>query len=148
MLFFGRGLLNTFEATLHSSYLCLKISATLGVITVHVNQRDARNIEQGFTPGHINVNYLQDKKSESTNDASANKNKESFADKPIIEPECETKRVPLDPRVPDKIVMISHDLLPSEEMKLLSFLGKNSDVFAWKASDLMAVSRSTIEHRL
>jgi hypothetical protein len=34
---FGRGLLNTFEVGLHSTYLCLKISATLGVITVHGN---------------------------------------------------------------------------------------------------------------
>jgi hypothetical protein len=39
-------------------------------------------------------------------------------------------------------------LSPSEEMKLLSFLDKNSDVFAWKTSDLTGVSRSIIEHRL
>jgi hypothetical protein len=31
---FGRGLLNTLEAALHSSYLCLKIPATFGVISV------------------------------------------------------------------------------------------------------------------
>jgi hypothetical protein len=31
---FGTGLLNTFEATLHSAYLCLKVPATFGVITV------------------------------------------------------------------------------------------------------------------
>jgi hypothetical protein len=30
--FFGRGLLNTFEATLHSTYLCLKVLVALGVI--------------------------------------------------------------------------------------------------------------------
>jgi hypothetical protein len=33
-------------------------------------------------------------------------------------------------------------------MKLLSFLDKNSDVFAWKTSDLTGVNRSIIEHRL
>jgi hypothetical protein len=55
---FGRGLLNTFEAALHSTYLCLKISSTLGVILVYGNQKDARNIEQSFTPGHRNVNWL------------------------------------------------------------------------------------------
>jgi hypothetical protein len=38
---FARGLLNTFEAALHSLYLCLKIPATLGVISVHGNQKDA-----------------------------------------------------------------------------------------------------------
>jgi hypothetical protein len=55
---FGRGLLNTFEAALHSTYLCLKISSTSGVILVYGNQKDARNIEQNFTPGHRNVNWL------------------------------------------------------------------------------------------
>jgi hypothetical protein len=43
---FGRGLLNTFEAALHSLYLCLKVPATLGVISVHGRQKDVRNIEQ------------------------------------------------------------------------------------------------------
>jgi hypothetical protein len=145
---FGRGLLNTFEAALHSAYLCLKIPAAIGVIALYDNQNNARNIEQGFAPGHRNVNCLQDEKSESTNDTIANKNKESFADKPTIKPECETKRAPLDPRMPDKTVMISHDLSPSEETKLLSFQEKNSDVFTWKISDLTEVNRSIIEHRL
>jgi hypothetical protein len=49
---FGRGLLNTFEAALHSLYLCLKVQVTQGVISVHGNQKDARNIEQGFALGH------------------------------------------------------------------------------------------------
>jgi predicted hotdog family 3-hydroxylacyl-ACP dehydratase len=83
---FERGLLSTFEAVLHSAYLCLKILAALGVITVHGNQKDARNIKRGFTPGHRNVICLQDEKSESTNDSSANKSKESFTDKPAIKP--------------------------------------------------------------
>jgi hypothetical protein len=128
---FSRGLLNTFEAVIHSVYLCLKILAALGVISIHGNQKDARNIEKGFPLGHRNVNYLQDKKSESASDASANKSKESFIDKPAIEPECETKRVLLDPRVSNKTMIISQDLSPSEETKLLSFLEKNSDVFTW-----------------
>jgi hypothetical protein len=34
---FGRGLLNTFEAALHSSYLCLKIPATFRVISIFVS---------------------------------------------------------------------------------------------------------------
>jgi hypothetical protein len=42
---FKRGLLNTFEASLHSLYLCLKVPATLGVISVHGNEKDVRNIE-------------------------------------------------------------------------------------------------------
>jgi hypothetical protein len=62
--------------------------------------------------------------------------------------ECETKRVPLDPRVPDKTVMISQDLASSEEIELLSFLDRNNDVFVWKTSDLTGVSRDIIEHKL
>jgi hypothetical protein len=145
---FGRGLLNTFEVALYSTYLCLKIPATLGLILVHGSQKDARNIEQDFAPGHKNVYCFQDEKSESANVIGATKSKESFTDKPAIEPECETKRVLLDPRVSDKTMMIFQDLSPSEETKLLSFLDKNNDVFVWQTSDLMGVSRSIIEHRL
>jgi hypothetical protein len=42
---FGRGLLNTFEAVLHSLYLCLKELAAQGVISIHGSQKEARNIE-------------------------------------------------------------------------------------------------------
>jgi hypothetical protein len=55
---FGRGLLNTFEAALHSAYLCLKVLATFGVINVFDSQQEARNIENGFTLGHKNVHFL------------------------------------------------------------------------------------------
>jgi hypothetical protein len=44
--------------------------------------------------------------------------------------------------------MVTQDLSPEEEVELLSFLDKDSDVFAWKTSDLTGVSRSIIEHRL
>jgi hypothetical protein len=68
--------------------------------------------------------------------------------KAAIEPECETKRVHLDLRVPNKTVMIDQDLTWQEEAELLSFLDKNNDVFAWKTSDLTGVRRSIIEHKL
>jgi hypothetical protein len=60
---FGRGLLNTFKASLHSAYLCLKVLATFGVIIVLSSQQKARNIEKGFTPGHKNVHFLWNNKS-------------------------------------------------------------------------------------
>jgi hypothetical protein len=41
---FGRGLLNTFKGALHSGYLCLKVPATFGIITVFSSQKEARNI--------------------------------------------------------------------------------------------------------
>jgi hypothetical protein len=55
---FDRGLLNPFEVALHSIFLCLKVPAALGVISIHGYQKNARNIEQAFALGHRNVNYL------------------------------------------------------------------------------------------
>jgi hypothetical protein len=109
----ARGFLNTFEAALHSIYLCLKIPATQGVISILGNQKDARNIEEGYAPRHRDVNYLPDDKTESHCSTSNRKNEGSLGSRPI-ELECETKTVPLDPRVPDKTVMISQDLISSE----------------------------------
>jgi hypothetical protein len=54
----------------------------------------------------------------------------------------------LDQRVPDKTIMISQDLAPSEEAQLIAFLDKNNDVFECRTSDLMGVSRDIIEHKL
>jgi hypothetical protein len=93
------------------------------------------------------INYLQDVKEEGSSSI-ARKEGEGSSTSRLIELECETKRVPLDPRVPDKMVMISQDLASSEETELLSFLHKNSDVFTWKTSDLTGVSRDIIEHKL
>jgi hypothetical protein len=44
--------------------------------------------------------------------------------------------------------MISQDLSPNEEAKLLSFLDGNSDAFAWQTSNLMGASKDIIEHKL
>jgi hypothetical protein len=87
---FGRGLLNTFEAMLHSLYLCLKVPAALGVILIHSNQKEARNIDQGFDLGHRNVNCLQDEKAENRSRIARNKNEGSSTSRPI-EPECDNK---------------------------------------------------------
>jgi hypothetical protein len=45
---------------LHSAYLCLKVPATFSVITVFGSQKEARNIEHGFVPGHKNVHFLRE----------------------------------------------------------------------------------------
>jgi hypothetical protein len=144
---FGRGSINTFEVALHSLYLCLKIPATQGVILFHSSQKDARNIEQGFASGHINVNCLQDGKTEDHSSITNRQSEGSFGSRPI-ELECKIQTIPVDLRVLDKMVTISQDLAPSEEEELHLFLDKNSDVFAWKTSDLMGVSRDIIEHKL
>jgi hypothetical protein len=121
---FRSGLLNTFNVALHSLYLCRKVPAALGVISIHDSEKDSRNIEQDFAPGHRNTNYLQDTKAEDCIDTTARKDEGSFVSRPAIEPECKTKRVPLDPRTPNKVVMISQDLSSSEETEMLSFLDK------------------------
>jgi hypothetical protein len=108
---------------------------------------NAWNIEQGFAPSHRNVNYLQDEKAQGCNNITRKENEGSFASRPI-ELECETKRVLLEPRVPDKPVRISQDLTTREEAELLSFPDKNNDVFSWRTSNLTTVSRDIIEHKL
>jgi hypothetical protein len=57
---FGWCLLNTFEAALHLGYLCLKVPTTFGIIIVFDSQKEARNIERGFAPGHKNVYFLRE----------------------------------------------------------------------------------------
>jgi hypothetical protein len=42
---FGRRLPNTFEAALQSGYLCLKVPATIRVISIFGSQKDTRSIE-------------------------------------------------------------------------------------------------------
>jgi hypothetical protein len=56
--------------------------------------------------------------------------------------------VPLDLATPKQTVLISEDLSPNEEARLLSYLNRNKDVFAWSALDLVGVSRTIIEHSL
>jgi hypothetical protein len=96
---FRRGLLNTFKAALHLAYLCLKVPATFGVITVFDSQQEARNIEKGFTPGHKNVHFQREQQG-------YHKAQPSIECRKFIEVDGEFKKVPLDPRVPDKIVCI------------------------------------------
>jgi hypothetical protein len=114
----------------------------LDVISIHGSQKDARNIEQGFAPDHRNVNCLHEQEVEGHQHTGTAKSEASIVTKPVIELECETKRVPLDLRAPDKVVMISQDLSPEEETELLSFLNKNNDIFAWRTNDLTGVRRS------
>jgi hypothetical protein len=56
--------------------------------------------------------------------------------------------VSLDPATPKQTVLVSEDLLPNEEVRLLSCLNLNTDVFAWSALDLVGVSHTIIEHSL
>ena len=48
---FGRGLINKFEAVVHQLYLCMKMPASRGIITVRGNQQLTRDIERGVAQG-------------------------------------------------------------------------------------------------
>jgi hypothetical protein len=54
----GRGSINKFEAAIHGLYLCMKILAPQGVITVYGDQQAARNIDRDFVPEKRNVHCL------------------------------------------------------------------------------------------
>jgi hypothetical protein len=138
---FERGLLNIFEAALHSTYMYLKIPATFGVITVFDSQQEARNVEEGFAPGHKNMYFLQEQPEH-------HETQPLTECKKFIEPEGEFKKIPLDPRVPDKTVCIGTEANQQDQAELRSFLDKNNDVFAWPTTDLVGVNRDVIEHRL
>jgi hypothetical protein len=138
---FRRGLLNTFKAAFNLAYLCLKVPATFGVITVFGSQQETRNIEKGFASDHKNVYFLREQQGQ-------------HEAQPLIEcrkfkeAEGEFKKVPLDPRVLYRTVCIGTEANQQDQEELLSFLDKNNNVFAWSTSDLVRVHRDVIEHRL
>jgi hypothetical protein len=45
---------------MHSAYLCFKVLATFGAITMCGSHKKARNIERGFALGHKNVHFLRE----------------------------------------------------------------------------------------
>jgi hypothetical protein len=138
---FGRGLLNTFEASLHTAYLCLKLPATFGVITFFGSQQEARNIEKGFMPDPKNVHFLQEQQEQHETQPPAECTN-------AIEAKGEFQKVPLYPRVLDKTVCIGTEANQQDQVELMSFLDKNSYVFAWSTSNLVGVSKDVIEHLL
>jgi hypothetical protein len=109
---FGWGLLNTFEAALHSAYLCLKVPATFDVITIFDSQKEARNIERGFAPGHKNMHFLRE---DTDQPEQPSPKQEILAEfKKPIKAEGDFIRVTLDPRVPDRTVWIRAEMSPEE----------------------------------
>jgi hypothetical protein len=51
--------------------------------------------------------------------------------KKAIEVDGNFKKVPLDPRVPNRVVCLGTEIEPEEQVELLAFLDKSSNVFAW-----------------
>jgi hypothetical protein len=135
--------MNKFDAVIRQQFLCMKMPAPKGVITVFGNQQEARNIEKGHTPGQTNVYQLKtaDEKKETYEEAKRDKEKIEIA------ADGETKKVYLDD-MPDRAVTIGAHLSAEEDRDLVQFLNKNKYVFAWSAKDLQGVDRDIIEHVL
>jgi hypothetical protein len=47
---FGRGFMNKFDTVIRQQFLCMKMPAPKGVITVFGNQQEARNIKKATRP--------------------------------------------------------------------------------------------------
>jgi hypothetical protein len=89
---------------LHSEYLCLKILATFGVISIFDSQKDTQNIEQDLVLSHKNVHFLRE---ETDQQVEWPVSKEAMAEfKKAIEAEGDFRKVGIDPRVPDKAVCL------------------------------------------
>jgi hypothetical protein len=140
---FGRGFMNKFDTAIRQQFLCMKIPAPKGVITVFGNQQEARNIEKGHTPGQANVYQLKTTEERKEPYEEAKRDKEKIE----IAADSETKKVYLDD-MPDRAVTIRAHLNPEEEKEPTQFLNRNKDVFAWSAKDLQGVDRDIIEHAL
>jgi hypothetical protein len=140
---FGRVFMNKFDVVIRQQFLCMKIPAPKGVITVFGDQQEPRNIEKGHTPGQTNVYQLNSPEEKREPYIEAKRDKEKIE----IAADGETKKVYLD-GMPDRAVTIGAHLSPEEEKELIQFLNKNKDVFAWSAKDLQGVDRYIIVHTL
>ena len=123
-------------------YLCMKIPALHGTITVHGSQKEARNIEKAIYKSQRNINSVEASRSNSPEPPDMPKGKIDLKDQE------ETKLVPLENAVPDRKVTIRGNLSKEVEAELIETLSKNKDVFARSASDLKGVSRDIIQHSL
>jgi ribonuclease HI len=140
----GRGSINKSEAAIHGLYLCMKILGPQSVIIVYGNQQTACNIERDFVPGQRNVHCLTTQREV----PEATRPTANELQKAQLQSNDGTKTVPLDPATPKQTVIISEYLTSQDEEKLISYLSRNKDVFAWSALDLVGVSRTIIKHSL
>jgi hypothetical protein len=107
---FGTGFMNKFDAVIRQQFLCMKIPAPKGVITVFGDQQEARNIEKGHTPGQTNVYQLNCPEEERKPYIEPKRDKEKIE----IAADGETKKVYLDD-MPDRAVTIGAHLTPEEK---------------------------------
>ncbi|XP_066333789.1 uncharacterized protein [Miscanthus floridulus] len=139
---FGRGFANKFNAAIHMGYLCMKMPALHGIITIHGSQKEARNIERAIYKSQRNINSVESAKTSAPEPLDMPKGKIDLKDQE------ETKSIPLENAVPDRKFTIRGNLSNEEEAELIETLAKNKDVFTWSAFDSQGVKRDIIQHSL
>jgi hypothetical protein len=133
----GHGTLNTFEAILHPTYLCMKIPSEQGPIAVHGSQEAARKAEGNWTDSKAIHNIDG---AEACEQYKYRREKAASADQPKPMLLCED--------IAEQKVLLGSQLSEEQEKTLIRFLFKNKDVFAWSTNDLCGVNRDVIEHSL
>jgi hypothetical protein len=93
---FGRGFANKFNVAIHMGYLCMKMLALHGTITVLGSQKEARNIERAIYKSQCNINSVESANSSAPEPPDMPKGKTDLKDQE------ETKSVPLENAVPDR----------------------------------------------
>jgi hypothetical protein len=86
--------------------------ATFSIITVFSSQKEARNIECGFAPGHKNLHFLRQDTEQHEQVQPSSKQEASTEFKKAINAEGDFKRVPLDPMILDKAISIGTAMSP------------------------------------
>jgi hypothetical protein len=119
---FGRSFANKFNTAIHMGYLCKKIPALHGMITVHGSQKEARNIYRAIYKSPRNINSMETNKNKTLEPPDMPKGKADLADQE------ETKTIPLEQVVPDRKVIIGANLSKEEETELIETLAKNKDI--------------------
>ena len=94
-------------------YLCMKMPALHGIITVHDSQKEARNIERAIYKSQRNINSIKTANSNAPEPLDTSKSKTDLKDQE------ETKSVPLENAVPDRKVIIGGKLSKQEEAELI-----------------------------
>ena len=113
---FGRGFLNKFNAAIHMGYLCMKIPALHGVITVHGSQKEARNIKRAIYKSFRNINSVDSAHKKVPQPPDMPKGKTDLADQE------EMKCIRLEEAVPDRKIIIAATLSEEDELQLLNTL--------------------------
>jgi hypothetical protein len=108
---FGRFLLNTFDVALHSGYLCLKIPDTFGIISIFESQKKRETLSK-VSQLVKNVYISQELKQHQQSTYSKMEAQQS-AKKPS-KLMVNSKKVPLDPIVPNRTVCLRTETSPKE----------------------------------